>query len=126
MESIEENVVSVSNELNDKDPYALRVRGGDPLSPDPTKRPTDPVGLSRSILHVLSENAQGYCKLNSVGATALYTSMTAFRLASTAYSHRTKGTVLVMTQSEYSAVVAGNKTRGICTRIFPIPVTSQL
>ena len=108
------------NEL--KEPFTLKVRGGN----NPNKPPTDPIGLSRSILHVLSENPDGYCKVLSVGPVALAASMAAFRLAAQQYSSRTKGTVLVNTQSEYTAFIAESKTRGVCTRIFPIPVSYQL
>jgi hypothetical protein len=121
-----ENINEQLEQRTENEPYTLKVRGGDIKSPDESKRPTDPVGLSRSILHVLESNPSGYCKINSVGATALNAAMAGFRLASIAYSARTKGTVLVLTQSEYTAIVAGNKTRGICTRIFPILVTNQL
>lgn len=122
---ITEEVVINEQDLTN-DPYTLKVRGGDIRSPDPEKRPTDPVGLSRSILHVLSSNPSGYCKVLSVGSTALSSAMAGFRLATTAYTSRTKGTVLVMTQSEYTAKIAGNPTRGVCTRIFPIPVSCQV
>jgi len=105
-----------------KEPFTLKVRGGN----NPNKPPTEAVGLSRSILHVLSENPDGYCKVLSVGPIALATTMSAFRIAAAQYSARTKGTVLVNTQSEYTAVVAETKTRGVCTRIFPIPVSYQL
>ena len=37
-----------------QDPRILKARGGDPNDPDANRRPTDPVGLSRSILHVIS------------------------------------------------------------------------
>jgi len=105
-----------------KEPFTLKVRGGN----NPNKPPTDPSGLSRSILHVLSENPDGYCKVLSVGPVALAITMAAFRLSAAQYSARTKGTVLVNTQSEYTAFVAETKTRGVCTRIFPIPVSYQL
>ena len=41
---------------NFNDERTLRARGGDPNDPDPNRRPTDPVGVSRSILHVLKDN----------------------------------------------------------------------
>ena len=133
MENIKENIEIKTEEIKENititetfEPYVLKVKGGNFNSPDLSKRPTDPIGLSRSILHVLESNPQGFCKVNSVGPTALNATMAGFRLAAIAYSARTKGTVLVNTQSEYTAVVAGNNTRGICTRIFPIPVAFQL
>ena len=103
-----------------KEPFTLKVRGGD------ANKKTDVNGLSRSILHVLEENPDGYCKVLSVGPIALSISMAAFRLAASELSYRTKGVVLVATQSEYTAFIADTKTRGICTRIFPIPVSYQL
>jgi hypothetical protein len=103
-----------------KKDYTLRVKGGDYKSEDESKRPTDPVGLSRSILHVLADNPDGWCKLNSVGATALNSAMSAYRLAAADYMQKTKGSELVCTQSEYTAVIASNPTKGICTRIFPV------
>lgn len=126
-ETIENNESpNVDEACEEEEKFTLRVRGGDPRSPDENQRPTDPIGLSRSILHVLESNPHAYCKLNSVGPTALAAALAGFRLASIAYSARTKGTVLVMTQSEYTAIIAGNRTRGVCTRIFPIPVAYQL
>lgn len=119
-------IIDNHDEPDHESKFILKVRGGNPKTPDSDRRPTDPVGLSRSILHVLEENPEGYCKLHSVGPTALSCALAGFRLASMSYSARTKGTVLVMTQSEYTATVAGNKTRGVCTRIFPIPVAYQL
>jgi hypothetical protein len=62
------------------DPRILRARGGDPNDVDENRRPTDPVGLSRSILHVLKEHE--YVRVLSVGPTALASVMSAFRLAS--------------------------------------------
>ena len=123
-ENINKEITGPDGQYEEK--YTLKVKGGDNKSPDESKRPTDPVGLSRSILHVLDSNPSGYCKINSVGPVALNAAMAGFRLASISYSSRTKGTVLVMTQSEYTAQVAGNNTRGVCTRIFPIPVNYQL
>ena len=59
MDKIEEPVSTIAtNEKtknNTNDPRILKARGGDPNAEDPLKRPTDPVGLSRSILHVLKE-----------------------------------------------------------------------
>ena len=106
------------------DPRILRARGGDPNAEDPTKRPTDPVGLSRSILHVLRDHE--YVRILSVGPTALNSTMTAFRLASREVESLTNGSVLVCRQSEYNAEVAGKKTKGISTRIFAIDIKFAL
>jgi hypothetical protein len=125
-EAIEETTNDGYEDISHESKFILKVRGGNSKTPDPDRKPTDPVGLSRSILHVLESNPHGYCKLHSVGPTALSSALAGFRLASISYSSRTKGTVLVMTQSEYTATVAGNKTRGVCTRIFPMPVAYQL
>lgn len=106
------------------DPYTLRVRGGE-VNPDfPDKKPTDPVALSRAILHVISEHE--YVRILSVGPIALNIVMKAFRLAAQAAESRTNGAVLVCRQSEYEAIVGKNKTKGICTRIFGIPIKYTL
>lgn len=98
------------------DPCSLRVKGGE--------NPTDPVALSRSILHVLSTH--DHVSLFSVGPKAHDISMRAFRLASKEAEGRTNGAVLVCRQAEYEAVVANKKTKGICTRIFGISIKSAL
>jgi hypothetical protein len=128
MENIEDPVSTVIT--NDKqktlvnDPRILRARGGDPNDPDASKRPTDPVGLSRSILHVLREHE--YVRILSVGPTALSSIMAAFRLASREVESLTNGSVLVCRQSEYNAEIAGKKTKGISTRIFAIDIKFAL
>jgi stage V sporulation protein SpoVS len=109
---------------NQKDPRILRVRGGDPNDPDGSRRPTDPVGLSRSILHVLKEH--DYVKILSVGPTALNATMNAFRLASREVESLTNGSVLVNRQSEYFAEINGKRTKGVCTRIFAIDIKAAL
>jgi len=102
-----------------RDGYTLRVRGGDG---NLGKKSTDPIGLSRSILHVLKNNEDGYVKLLSVGPTALNIAMKAFRMASDEIEKKTDGAVLVMRQSEYVAEINGKNTKGVCTRIFAIPI----
>ena len=128
MDKIEEPVSTIAtNEKtknNTNDPRILKARGGDPNAEDPLKRPTDPVGLSRSILHVLKEHE--YVRILSVGPTALNSIMTAFRLASREIESLTNGSVLVCRQSEYNAEVAGKKTKGISTRIFAIDIKFAL
>lgn len=109
---------------NFNDERTLRARGGDPNDPDPNRRPTDPVGLSRSILHVLKDNE--YVRILSVGPAAMNSVMTAFRLASREVESLTNGSVLVCRQSEYNAEVAGKKTKGISTRIFAIDIKFAL
>jgi hypothetical protein len=106
------------------DPNTLRVRGAlaDPEKPD--RKPTDPVALSRAILHVLGKNE--YVRILSVGPNALAITMKAFRLAAQAAESRTNGAVLVCRQSEYEAIIASSKTKGICTRIFGIPIKYTL
>ena len=106
------------------DARTLRARGGDSNDPDPHKRPTDPVGLSRSILHVLKENE--YVRVLSVGPTALNAVMSAFRLASREVESLTNGSVLVCRQSEYTAEIGGKKAKGISTRIFAINIKFAL
>lgn len=127
MDAIEEPVNTIAN--NEKktksiDPRILRARGGDPNDPDESKRPTDPVGLSRSILHVLKDHE--YVRVLSVGPTALSAVMSAFRLASREVESLTNGSVLVCRQSEYSAEIAGKKAKGISTRIFAIDIKFAL
>jgi len=104
------------------DPYTLYVRGGNQDDDDPKKRPTDPRGLSRSMIHVLAQNPDGFVKLKSVGPTAMNIVMHAFRLTSETTERRTNGVVLVARQSEYTAEIAGKRSVGICTRIFSIPI----
>lgn len=128
MDKIEEPVSTIATiekpKNNTNDPRILKARGGDPNAEDPLKRPTDPVGLSRSILHVLKEHE--YVRILSVGPTALNSIMTAFRLASREVESLTNGSVLVCRQSEYNAEVAGKKTKGISTRIFAIDIKFAL
>ena len=106
------------------DTRTLRARGGDLNDPDPRKRPTDPVGLSRSILHVLKENE--YVRVLSVGPIALNSVMSSFRLASREVESLTNGSVLVCRQSEYTAEIGGKKAKGISTRIFAINIKFAL
>ena len=127
MELIEEPVNKIAN--NEKKPKSidtriLKARGGDPNDPDESKRPTDPIGLSRSILHVLKEHE--YVRVLSVGPTALSSVMSAFRLASREVESLTNGSVLICRQSEYSAEIAGRKAKGISTRIFAIDIKFAL
>lgn len=119
--------LTIDNEKTSKtkqDPRILRARGGDPNDEDPNKRPTDPVGLSRSILHVLKDYE--YVRVLSVGPTALTSVMSAFRLASREIESLTNGSVLVCRQSEYSAEINGKKAKGISTRIFAIDIKFAL
>lgn len=107
-----------------QDPRILKARGGNLNDSYPNKRPTDPVGLSRSILHVLKDHE--YVRVLSVGPTALSSVMSAFRLASREIESLTNGSVLVCRQSEYTAEVNGKKTKGISTRIFAIDIKFAL
>ncbi len=106
------------------DPRILKARGGDPNDADENRRPTDPVGLSRSILHVLKDHE--YVRVLSVGPTALASVMSAFRLASREIESLTNGSVLVCRQSEYSAEIGGKKAKGVSTRIFAIDIKYAL
>jgi stage V sporulation protein SpoVS len=106
------------------DPNTLKVRGGDFDPERPDKKPTDPVALSRAILHVLGKNE--YVRILSVGPKALNIAMKAFRLAASEAESRTNGAVLVCRQSEYEAIIANKKTKGLCTRIFGIPIKNAL
>ena len=104
----------------------LRVRGGNPNDPDEKRRPTDPVGLSRSLLKVLLQNPERVVRLQCVGSTALYIASEAFRLAAADFEQRQHGFVLVNRQSTYTANVGGRNAKGICLRVFPIPVRDAL
>lgn len=106
------------------DPNTLRVRGAAFNEDQPDRKPTDPVALSRAILHILGKSE--YVRVLSVGPNALSITMKAFRLAANAAESRTNGAVLVCRQSEYEAIVADKKTKGICTRIFGIPIKYTL
>lgn len=97
----------------------LKVKGGNWRDEDVTKRPTDPQGLARSILHVLAN--KGAVNVNSVGNVALNITMKAYRIAKMEVASRTTETTLVIDQTEYKAVVNGKPAKGLCTRIFPIP-----
>jgi hypothetical protein len=118
-----ENLDGLNNDSEKKkvnDPRILRARGGDFNDPDTSRRPTDPLGLSRSIVHVLRDYE--YVNILSVGPVALTSVMRAFRLASDTAERTTKGQVLVCRQSEYNAEIAGKKAKGVCTRIFAVNI----
>lgn len=117
-------VANVDKHKKMSDPRTLKAKGGDANDPDETRRPTDPVGLSRSILHVLKNH--DYVRILSVGPPALSSVMSAYRLASRDIESLTNGSVLVCRQSEYSAEIGGKKTKGICTRIFAIDIKFAL
>ena len=122
----EKNLPAIQRITNPKkgDPCTLRARGGAFDDPDTSKRPTDPVGLSRSILHVLSEH--NYVRVLSVGSISLQQVMTAFRIAAQEVESKTQGVVLVARQSEYTADVGHKRAKGVCTRIFAIPIQYAL
>ena len=102
------------------DTCTLRVRGGDPNDADLKRRPTDPSGLSRSVLHVLSQHE--YVKIESVGPIAMNVVMAAFRMACEVAESRDSGVVLVMRQSKYTAEIGGKRAEGIRSRVFAIPI----
>lgn len=104
---------------NIEDLITLKVKGGNWRDEDVTKRPTDPQGLARSILHVLAN--KGVVNVNSVGNVALNIAMKAYRIAKMEVASRTTETTLVIDQTEYKAIVNGKPAKGLCTRIFPIP-----
>jgi hypothetical protein len=125
-ESVPNNEEIINEESWKKDGFTLRVRGGNSVDTDPSKKPTDPVGLSRSILHVLSNNEDGYVKLLSVGPTSLSIAMKAYRIAKQEIEKKTDGVRLVCSQSEYVAEINSKSTKGICTRIFAVPIKYAL
>jgi hypothetical protein len=127
IENLDEPSIVVEKEPKARvknDPRILKARGGDPNDPDLNKRPTDPVGLSRSVLHVLKDHE--YVRVLSVGPTALASVMSAFRLASREIESLTNGSVLICRQSEYSAEIGGKKAKGVSTRIFAIDIKYAL
>ena len=112
--SINDTVEGISKTIAAKEQqYTLRVRGG--------TNSTDPVGLSRSILHVLNENPDGFVNIKSVGSTALNIVIAATQIAASVVEQRTAGSVLVCRFSKYTADIDGKKAPGICARVFPIP-----
>jgi len=106
---------------NFNDERTLRARGGDPNDPDPNRRPTDPVGLSRSILHVLRKNPDEWVNVHCVGAKALFTASVAFQMAASEIERYSRSVRLVNTQWTYAAEIGGKPAKGICMRIFAIP-----
>lgn len=126
MQTMTENSKPTSDELPvtdsgpARDPQVIRVRAGDPKSEDPDKRPTNPEGLSRSILHVLKKH--DYVQVYSVGPKALNITMAGYRGAKERFTKVLDGWVLVCSQSEYAATIGGKTTLGVCTRIYPIPI----
>jgi hypothetical protein len=117
----EDNTLKPEDNANfGDDPNTLKVRGGDFDPNNPGKKPTDAVALSRAMLHVLAKN--DHVKVLSVGPKALSIVMKAYRLAARETETHTNGAVLVIRQSEYEATVGGKKTKGLCTRIFGIPI----
>lgn len=131
METTENTNINLKFTLNDNlsdekfvveaDPTVLKVRGG---GVELNKKPTDPVALSRAILHVLADHE--HVRILSVGPKALEITMKSFRLAAQEVESRTNGAVLVCRQAEYEAIVADKKTKGICTRIFGVPIKNVL
>jgi hypothetical protein len=95
------------------------VRGGD--SENSEKKSTDPVGLSRSILHVLRQNQDGWVNVQCVGAKSLYITSIAFQLAASEIEKYSRSVRLVSTQWTYTAEIGGKPAKGINIRIFAIP-----
>lgn len=102
-----------------KDSFTLRVRGGEKENSD--KKSTDPVGLSRSILHVLRQNQDGWVNVQCVGAKSLYIASIAFQLAASEIEKYSRSVRLVNTQWTYAAEIGGKPAKGINMRIFAIP-----
>jgi hypothetical protein len=104
----------------------LRVRGGNPNDPDPQRRPTDPIGLSRSLLKVLLQNPERVVRLQCVGPVAYNIAGEAFGLAAADFEKTQHGFILVNRQSTYTATVGGRNAKGKCWRIFPVPIKYAL
>lgn len=123
----ETRVVSVPRPNDTLPPdCALRVRGGDPNDPDEKRRPTDPMGLSRSLLKVLLGNPERVVRLQCVGPVAYNIAGEAFAIAAADYEKTEHGFVLVNRQSTYTASVGGRDAKGKCWRVFPIPIRHAL
>jgi len=104
----------MENETNNNEKAvitALKVKGG-------SENPTSPVGLSRSMLHVLNEH--GFVELLSVGAKSLDIAVSAYKLANIEIKKRHSGIVLVCAHTEDQAMIGDDKTRRTITRVFPI------
>lgn len=115
-----ENLSVAKNLINtNEDSFTIRVRGGD--SNDPSKKATDPVGLSRSILHVLDQNPEEWVNVKCVGAKSLFIASIAFQMAASEIEKHSRALRLVNTQWTYSAEIGGKPAKGICMRIFAIP-----
>jgi len=106
--------------------YIIRVRGGNYNDTDINKRPTDPIGLSRSLLKMLLQNPEKVVKLQYVGKVAESIAHKAFRLASVEFDKAQHGLVLVNRESNYIATIGGRPAEGLCLRIFPIQVRYAL
>ena len=108
-------LAKISSTSKDVDsPYTLRVKGGDSKS-------DDPVGLSRSILHVLRQNPDQWVNVQCVGAKSLFIASIAFQMAANEIEKHSRAVRLVNTQWTYAAEIGGKPAKGICMRIFAIP-----
>ncbi len=115
-------LAKISSTSKDVDcPYTLRVKGGDSKSDDPNRKSTDPVGLSRSILHVLRQNPDQWVNVQCVGAKSLFIASIAFQMAANEIEKHSRAVRLVNTQWTYAAEIGGKPAKGICMRIFAIP-----
>lgn len=99
----------------------LRARGGNAKDPDPSKRPTDPKELSKSVLK--SVGLHGYAEVESIGAVALSRVLDAYRLADVEHIRASSvKSRLAVVQSEFTRELGGEVAKGVCTRIFPIQI----
>ena len=115
-----DNLKSTKNLINtDYDNFTLRVRGGD--SSKSGNKATNPVGLSRSILHTLRKNPEQWVNVQCVGAKSLFVASVAFQMAASEIESRARSVRLVNTQWTYEAEIGGKSAKGICMRIFAIP-----
>lgn len=115
-----ENLKVAKNLINtNEENFTLRVRGGD--SNDPSRKSTDPVGLSRSILHVLEKNPEEWVNVKCVGAKSLFIASVAFQMAASEIEKHSRALRLVNTQWTYATEIGGKPAKGICMRIFAIP-----
>jgi hypothetical protein len=114
-----DNLKNTKNLINnDYESFTLRVRGGDSNN---SKKATNPVGLSRSILHVLRKNPEQWVNVQCVGAKSLFIASVAFQMAASEIESHSRSVRLVNTQWTYAAEIGGKPAKGICMRIFAIP-----
>jgi stage V sporulation protein SpoVS len=108
--TIERNMENEIIEEKKKGTTSLKIKGGD--------NPTSPIGLSRSMLHVLNEH--GFVELWSIGDKAENVATAAYRLADEEVKKRHSGIVLLMSQAVDQTYIGKEKAYRVKTRVFPV------